>query len=49
MIGVWILGLLGVGLGGDEGLFQMAPIETSFKISPLLKYNHKHSKTLSAY
>ena len=40
MIGVCILGLLGIGLGGDEGLFQMAPIETSFKKSLLV--NRKH-------
>ena len=31
MIGwYWILGFLDLSLGGDEGLFQMAPIEDSF-------------------
>ena len=31
MIGwYWILGFLDLGFSGDEGLFQMAPIEDSF-------------------
>ena len=31
MIGwYWILGFLDLSFGGDEGLFQMAPIEDSF-------------------